>query len=518
MARRHRRRAPAGRLAARIAGASRIFRGYAFVLAVSYFPGFKYQNVSGWGDAAMPMQISNTVFRDNTRDNRLIEVSAPVRKIIDTPVFQRLRRIKQMGLSSLVFPTAEHSRFAHSIGVFATATEVFHALSRKADALTSEVAAVRFDPDAERAFCAAAMCHDLGHTAFSHVLESVLLPSPLRRHEACSLALLESEPKLRKAVADYSGDLEAVILFVENSHPNRALTQLISGPFDVDRADYLLRDSQGAGVHYGTYDFTWLLHSISVRTNDLHQPVILMDGPRGLDALRQFLAARRYMYRHIYLHPAIRSAQLLLSGIFRRLSEIEVSQEIISISPPGLVNLLSSRNITLDDFIQTTDNDVIYLIDRLAEKTKDRVLKHLCKAFVRREFPKTVVDSAKSHRPLALHQGIEDTSQEQRPLWDQKTAVQIAREFVSERLKSEGSDPLLADYLVYDDRPPYRSEPLSGLTFHFDGKDVPFDAIDNKMAGYSVSRLLETFQLYRLFAPRKFRGALLKRLSEAGEF
>ena len=104
-------------------------------------------------------------------------------------------------------------------------------------------------------------------------------------------------------------------------HPNLALNTLISGPFDVDRADYLLRDSLATGVGYGVYDQSWLLHSTLVDVNESHQPMFMLDGPRGLDALRQFLFARRYMYRNVYLHPTIRSAQLLLSRIFERISE-----------------------------------------------------------------------------------------------------------------------------------------------------------------------------------------------------
>ncbi|HEX8642533.1 MAG TPA: HD domain-containing protein, partial [Allosphingosinicella sp.] len=196
--------------------------------------------------------LKNSVFRDNIRDNRLIEVPPEVRRIIGTKDFQRLRRVRQMGLSYLVFPTAEHSRFSHSIGVYATAREFFHKLRIKADELTIEVPALQFNEAAEKSFCAAAMCHDLGHTAFSHVLEKTLLPASVRRHEDCSIRLLRESPELRDAVEEYTGDLNSVALFIdrERDHPNLALNTLISGPFDVDRADYLIRDSQAAGVRY----------------------------------------------------------------------------------------------------------------------------------------------------------------------------------------------------------------------------------------------------------------------------
>lgn len=183
-------------------------------------------------------EIKNSVFRDNIEANRLIEASGLVRKVIDAREFQRLRKIRQMGLSSYVFPTSEHSRFAHSLGVFATAKQVFMQLQRRAIPLDLSFPGIVFDQELEHEFCLAALCHDIGHTAFSHVLETTLLPNGFRSHEDCTLALLTSDSEVANAISEVA-DLDGVILMFEKSHPNKALNDLISGPFDVDRCDYI---------------------------------------------------------------------------------------------------------------------------------------------------------------------------------------------------------------------------------------------------------------------------------------
>ena len=140
----------------------------------------------------LPDQIHNSVFRDNIAGNRLIEADQHIRRIVDTEEFQRLRHIRQMGLASYVFPTAEHSRFAHSLGVYATARAAYQQLRTRSADLDLPLL-VRFDDEVEAEFCIACLCHDLGHTPFSHVLENTLLPEGYRSHEECTLALLSTE-------------------------------------------------------------------------------------------------------------------------------------------------------------------------------------------------------------------------------------------------------------------------------------------------------------------------------------
>lgn len=465
--------------------------------------------------------LKNTVFRDNIRDNRLIRIPDKVRAIIDTPVFQRLRRIKQMGLASLVFPTADHSRFSHSIGVYATAQEAFRTLRDRAHDLTIEVPAIQFDEDAERAFCAAAMCHDLGHTAYSHVLEKILLPDGLARHEDCSTLLLKKNEALRTAVEDYSKDLDAVLLFVdrEHRHPNIALGTLISGPFDVDRADYLLRDTQAAGVNYGWYDLSWLLHSALVGINNQHQPILMLDGPRGMDALRQFITGRHYLYRNIYMHPTIRSAQILLGNIFKRISETLENaslrdENLIGLAPKGLQGLLRFGKIAREEFERTTDIEVEFLVRLCADEAKDQILRHLAELFVSRTFPKAILDTGRLHESLENSYGIVPIKPAQLPLLEEDTRSELevleqCQAAVRVALSARGQNPDLADYIVYYERYYEKRPSLTDVRLKFGNDTVHFLEVQNREAGYNPHRLTESFQLYRLYVPREFHDVVI---------
>jgi uncharacterized protein len=291
----------------------------------------------------MPIEIRNSIIRDNIEGNRLIEASLDVRKVIDAVEFQRLRSIKQMGLSSFVFPTAEHSRFAHSLGVFATAKQVFSQLQLRANPLQLSGPWFRFDDNAETDFCLAALCHDIGHTAFSHVLENILLPEGFRSHEDCTRALISSDTKVAKVI-DSVADKEAILLYLDKKHPNKALNDLFSSPFDVDRCDYVLRDGSMSGVEYGKYDLNWLVHALRVvKSQYLGNPVLLLEGPRGIDALRQFLSARRYLYRQVYFHASVRAAQILLKGIFERMQDCGEALNSIELTPECLRPILAAR-------------------------------------------------------------------------------------------------------------------------------------------------------------------------------
>lgn len=468
----------------------------------------------------MRPQIKNTVIRDNVRNNRLIAVSSDIMRVVDAPEFQRLRGIRQLGLTSCVFPTADHSRFAHSLGVLATATEVYAALKIKAEPCMLTVPGLRFDDASELDFCLAAMCHDLGHTAFSHVLENVLLPAGMRRHEQCTKELLLNGGPVSTAISRIA-DIDSILLFMDREHPNKALSSLISGPFDVDRCDYLLRDSAMTGVDYGHFDLAWLIHSMSIDINTLNQPVLTLDGPRGLDALRQFLAARRYMHRQIYFHPTVRAAQVLLRGIFDRILDVGVPEAISSSAPYGLRNFLRGSDVTTGDFIETQDADVQILIKLLARESTDETLKIMSEMFLRREYPKCVLDSAKSFRSFEEAHGISDAYEpvlEQHPqqlaLWSESNPIRVAeyeaecRSIVSDRLQASGKPRDLAQYLVVSDRRTFKSDPPTDFMFSYGEHNVPLESIDSKAVGYNLPRLMESFQLFRFFAPSEFTGAL----------
>lgn len=457
----------------------------------------------------MHIQIRNSIIRDNIEGNRLIEASLDIRRIIDAVEFQRLRCIKQMGLSSLVFPTAEHSRFSHSLGVYATAKQVFSQLQLRANPLQLSGPWFRFDENAETDFCVAPLCHDVGHTAFSHVLENILLPEGFRSHEDCTRALLSERTKIADAINNVA-DREAILLYFDKKHPNKALNDLISSPFDVDRCDYVLRDGIMAGVEYGKYDLKWLVHALRVvKAQYFGHPVLLLEGPRGIDALRQFLSARRYLYRQVYFHASVRAAQILLKGIFERMQDCGEALNAVELTPGCLRPILAARKPSLGQFIDTTDNEIQFMIRNYAKNHRDETLRYLCDLFISRQFPKCILDSSKRSAPISSELNItfsDDGPTEQPSFWEAEpkniSAVSLQiQEFISSKMGAINAPPEAARYLVSMDKVEFRSDPPTDLLFSFQDQIAPLENIDSRMVGFDVKRLLEHFSIDRLFVP-----------------
>ena len=454
----------------------------------------------------MLADVRNTVIRDNIENNRLIYVSDKIRKVINSYEFQRLRHIRQMGMSSYVFPTAEHSRFAHSLGVYCTARQAFEHLKRRAIPLDFETPGIKFDDDLELEFSIAALCHDVGHSAFSHVLETILLPDGVRNHEECTRAILSDATRGISAAINNISDLQSVLFFLEKSHPNKALADLISSTFDVDRCDYVLRDSAMSGVEYGSYDLKWLLHAMSIETNSRNEPVLLLDGPRGLDALRQFLSARRYLHRQVYLHPTVRAAQILLKAIFSRIQDLSPSDETRALTPKCLHPIIDHRKLSLDDFLAARDAEVNVMIANFAHHPHpDATLHYLAKLLVYREFPKCVLDSARSSsvisKSLCIQDGYADSSA---GFFDFTDVVEELRNHVAELMRHQELPHETASYLVTYDPVSFESNAPTDILFAFGSTALTFPEIDPQCVGFDVDSLLDTFVIHRLFVPRGF--------------
>ena len=155
------------------------------------------------------------------------------------------------------------------------------------------------------------------------MLEDIFLPEGYLNHEDCTLALLREDNELSRAIRNLNGvDIEAVGKLISGRHPNKALAGMISGALDVDRADYLIRDSQMAGVGYGKFDFNWLIHAVDVEQNSIGAPIVVLDGARGIDSLRQYFAARKHMHKQVYFHPTVRAAQKHLRAILERIRDL----------------------------------------------------------------------------------------------------------------------------------------------------------------------------------------------------
>lgn len=369
-----------------------------------------------------------------------------------------------------------------------------------------------FDKYAEYEFCIAALCHDIGHSAFSHVLETVLLPDGVRSHEDCTRLILKSDNEISSAINDFS-DVDAVTNLLDKRHPNKALCDLISSTFDIDRCDYILRDSYMSGVEYGKYDLKWLLHAITVDKNNLGQPVLLLDGPRGLDALRQFLSARRYLHRQVYFHPTVRGAQILLKGIFARIQDIGECADSNRLMPKCLHPLMRGERLSLSDFLRATDVEVLYMVRNFSEEHSDSTLKYLSYLFIERKFPKCAWDSAKTSIPFSEKfrtEGDDDVGQGiLMPELLPPTFVTVTKEltnFIADRLVATGAGPMdAAPYLVSYDPVSFSSTPPTDLLFSFRAGVVALEEIDPKCVGFNIHALLDSFTIDRIFVPREFQ-------------
>lgn len=216
-------------------------------------------------------------------------------QIVQHPLMQRLTRIKQLGLTSLVFPGAQHTRFQHSIGAFHLMSEAILSLQQKG--------AFIFDSEAE-AVCAAILMHDIGHGPFSHVLEHTLIKEI--SHEDISLMMME------KINHDLGGQLNLAIKIFKDEYPKKFLHQLISSQLDVDRLDYLRRDSFFTGVNEGNIGSARIIKMLDVVDDQL-----CVDH-KGIYSIENYLTSRRLMYWQVYLHKTTVAAEKVLINALLR--------------------------------------------------------------------------------------------------------------------------------------------------------------------------------------------------------
>jgi HD superfamily phosphohydrolase len=277
-------------------------------------------------------------------------------RLLGCPEVQRLRRIRALGLASLAFPGGEHSRFAHALGSA-------HVMQRYLDRVRTLEAELpphdRIDDTTALAAVAAALLHDLGHGPYSHTFEAVLPGAP--RHETwTSRILLDPDTAVHRVLAEVDAGMPAVVeRLIHGESPVGHLARAVSGTFDVDRCDYLMRDSYMTGVRYGLLDVDWLLASLRLYVpKDSHCARLAVDGEKGLTAVEGFFLARLYMYRQVYLHKAVRAAEHMLVALFRRLTEIARQPA----TPPVLEDILRGRPVSVGAYLQLDDTTLITAI------------------------------------------------------------------------------------------------------------------------------------------------------------
>jgi len=312
---------------------------------------------------------------------------ALIMHLIDTPEFQRLRRIKQLGLGLYTYQGAEHSRFTHSLGAF-------HLMSRVLDRLGEKHRIEEQDRAAARA---AALLHDVGHGSFSHVMEKVLG----FHHEKWTVeVVLSEETEVGQALRAHSEDLpKKVAAIIEGKFQPAALAQLVSSQLDVDRMDYLLRDSLMTGAKYGIYDLEWIINALAI--DEEHDRIYV--AARGLYAVEEYLQARYYMFRQVYFHRALRSAEAVLKSILRRaLTLLESDKPVWHAPGTAFEKVLRKQPLTVTEHLEVDDSDVLFHVKQW-QHSDDKVLGDLSRRFVARRLFKAIdLDMPLSERPQFL--------------------------------------------------------------------------------------------------------------------
>lgn len=294
--------------------------------------------------------------------------------IIAHPYYQRLRRIHQMALAYLVYPGAVHTRLHHSLGAYHLMCNALNELKAKGTIITDEETV---------AAKAAILLHDLGHGPFSHSLENKLIPGV--SHEELSLELMKAMNE------DLNGKLQMAIDIFTNQYSKKFLHQLVSGQLDVDRMDYLTRDSFFTGVSEGVIGYDRILKMLVVNNGEL------MVEEKGIYSIEKFLVARRQMYWQVYLHKTVLSAEKMLVNVVKRVKELHAT---------GATNLKTGAVLdfflfdfdgalnkhALQEFGKLDDMDLSFAVKKWSTHS-DFVLSDLCMRLLNRSLLKIKLQS-----------------------------------------------------------------------------------------------------------------------------
>lgn len=310
--------------------------------------------------------------------------------IIEHPYFQRLRRISQTGLLNLIFPGATHTRFHHALGAMHL---MFTAIE------TLKLKGVDISKEEEKGALLAILMHDIGHGPFSHALESMLMDD--WHHENLSLLLMN------RLNEQFNGQLSTAIEMFQGKYHRKFFNQLISSQLDVDRLDYLKRDSFFTGVSEGNVNTQRIISMMNV----CEDRELVIDA-KGIYSIENFLTARMFMYWQVYYHKTSALAEFILVKILER-AKFLVSQGVILPATENLTYFLyrekgSATDEDVERFTQLDDNDIIQAM-KLWQKSDDVILSYWCRCVIRRELPKTIISSHPFDQAF-IEEKIKDTN------------------------------------------------------------------------------------------------------------
>lgn len=426
-------------------------------------------------------------FRANEFENMLWEV-------IKTRPFQRLRRVKQLGFSDLVYPGATHSRFAHSVGVFHTARMLMEIIKK-------HLGEESFEEARAREALAAALVHDLGHGPFSHAFEDVgrRLGLKMADHEHVSDALIRDSEVSEALKAQGSGFANDVAAIVKGGGKN-IYGAVVSSQFDADRLDYMQRDRLMSGTQHGAIDFRWLVANLEVgrvpygvdetEVGDLETFVL---GPKAIYAAEAFVMGLFQLYPTVYFHKTTRGAEKIFTELLVRVFEL-VQQE--SVSKTGLPQNHPLVKFALNpeeiESALNLDDSVVWGALCMLVDAQDEATSSLARRLRDRKLYKTVNVRERIIRRISLKTGVRPSGEDV----DKECAVVEAK--VAEWLdKQEGAIPrILSDKA---EREPYKGlqeskGPLNQIRIRTNDGELVDLGNRSKVVG-----AIETFKLYRLY-------------------
>jgi len=322
--------------------------------------------------------MSEKIIRDPVHDVIAFRTSMPAEmllfKLLGAAEFQRLRRVRQLGMAHLAYPGADHSRYGHSLGAMETARRILDCLRRDHP----------IDEGGEIACLAAVLLHDLGHGPFSHVFERV---SGIH-HERITLQIIEDpDGDVHRLLNEFDPQLPArVAALVSGQGARSVFHDIVSSQLDADRLDYLLRDNLMTGSRYGDYDLNWLLHALTIDPSTGRLAITW----KGVSAVEAYLQSRYHMYRNVYFHKVVRSAEGMVELSLQRARRLAVQDRLPW--PPRehvVFKALLGRRLSTEEFTDLDDVSLMHCF-KVWSTCDDAPLAGLCRGLLYRRLFKTI--------------------------------------------------------------------------------------------------------------------------------
>jgi HD superfamily phosphohydrolase len=322
--------------------------------------------------------MAEKIIRDPVHDVIAFRLERPVERLlfrlINAAEFQRLRRVRQLGFASLAYPGADHSRYSHSLGVMETARKMIEQLR----------GSFAIDEREETVCLSACLLHDLGHGPFSHVFERI---SGFDHEELTRGIVEDPDSEVHQVLVDHEPALPATIArFMSGSSPRPFLCDILSSQLDADRLDYLLRDNLMTGSRYGDYDLTWLLHALTIDESSQRLAVTW----KGVSAVEAYLQSRFHMYRNVYFHKVVRSAEGMVKLALQRARRLAVQERLPWPKRDDVVyRSLLGQTLPTAEFTELDDVSMLQCF-KLWIGVDDPPLAALCKGLLFRHLFKTI--------------------------------------------------------------------------------------------------------------------------------